>query len=246
MENLNDIKEKRRKEAEQKVAEKARLAKIAAQKKVDEVRAARGTFMKGLFYEADHVSKIFDKTVTCVACGGEAMIMLYETGGWAFTSNLPKLLHNKLNGRQKSLPSPLYVALGSQDRYYIRFQDGKCEFVGCDAMIQTLQKKQISRTVRTVAFGGDWDSYFIVYSDGGYEYSSIPLALHKLIKSRNGKCDLACVSLGPSGEFYVRTQNEKAWWGGMTTKNLQTVSSVKDRITFLDFGDDDTYFLRYK
>jgi hypothetical protein len=245
MEILNDIKENRRKKAEQMAAEKARLAEIAAQKITEEIRATRGNFVKFLAFEADHVNKIFNKTVTCVACGGLATIMLYEYGDWAFTSNLPKLLHNKLNGRQKWLPKPLYVALGSQNRYYIRFEDGKSEFVGCDRMVKTLQKKQ-SSAVRTVAFGDDWDSYFIVYSDGDYAYSNIPHALRKLLVSRNNKRDLVCVSLGSSGEYYVRRQDERAWWGGMSTKNLQAVSSVKDRMTFLDFGDDNTYFLRYK
>jgi hypothetical protein len=243
MEILNDFREKRRKKAEQEAAEKARCAKIAAENKAEEKRVARGTFSSFLVCESDHVYTIFDKTVTCVACGGIATIMLYENGGWAFTSNLPKLLHNKLNGRQKSLPSPSYVALGSQGRYYIKFKDGKSEWVGCSDMTQTLN--QSNESVLTVAFGEEWDSYFIVYSDGSHEYRNIPDALHKLLMSRNGKCDLECVSLGPLGEYYVRARNGRSWWGGMTTKNLQAVRSFKDRLTFLDFGDDNAYFLRY-
>jgi hypothetical protein len=119
--------------------------------------------------------------------------MLYESGAWACTSNLPKLLYNKLNGRQKSLPNPLYVAVGSQDRYYIKFKDKKSEWVRCEEMTKTLN--QNSKSVRTVAFGDHWDSYFIVYSDGSYAFSSIPHGLHKLLVSRNGRCDLECVSL---------------------------------------------------
>jgi hypothetical protein len=134
--------------------------------------------------------------------------MLYENGGCAFTANLPKLLYNKLNGRQKSLPNPAYVALGSQNRYYIKFKDGKYEWVGCEEMTQTLQQ---IRNVRTVAFGDQWDSYFIVYSDGDYAYSNIPGSLRNLLTSRNDRCDLECDSLGPSGKYYLRTKNGRYW-----------------------------------
>jgi hypothetical protein len=50
---------------------------------------------------------------------------------------------------------------------------------------------------------------------------------------------------GPSGEYYLQVQNGKAWWGGLTTETLQAINSFKSGLKFVDFEDDDAYFLRY-
>ena len=94
------------------------------------------------------------------------------------------------------LPSPTYVSIGSQDRYYIEFADGESEWVGCDDMSDEL--KSTSKSVKTVAFGEHWGSYFVVFTDGGYRFNNVPYALSDLIQNkRKAKGDLKCVSLGP-------------------------------------------------
>jgi hypothetical protein len=86
-------------------------------------------------HRSDHMNKKFNEQVTCIACGGNATIMLYESGITSMTTGLTKKLCNSLKKRrQKSLPPPEYVALGSRGRYYVRFTDGKSDWVGCDAM----------------------------------------------------------------------------------------------------------------
>ncbi len=236
---------KRKAEAEAK-AERERIAKKRQEEMMllDSNRNARGKFIDYCLYQSDHVEECFNETVISMACGGNATILFYEGGGWAWTSGLPKQLHNKLNGRQRTLPSPNYVAMGSQDRYYVKFEDGKSEWVGCDNMTNLLQGT--NRTVKTVAFGEDWDTYFVVFADGGWNWGgTIPYALSDLLGRRNKKGDLECVSLGPAGEYYLKAKNGRAWWGGMTTENLATATKHRDRIEFMDFGDDDTFFLRY-
>jgi len=157
----------------------------------------------------------------CISCGGISTIMLYEQGGSAWSAGLPKLLYNKLNGRQRALPKPTYIAIGSQDRYYIHFADGKLQWVGCDLMMKTL-KIIGSRAVPSVAFGEDWESFFIVFSDGGWSYNNIPQGLVDVLERRGNRADLNCVSLGPSREYYVAAENGRAcWWGGMSEKGLQ-------------------------
>ena len=59
------------------------------------------------------------------------------------------------------------------------------------------------------------------------------------------KADLSCVSLGPSGEYYVSAEDGRTWWGGMHAGNHSITKKVKDRIKFMDFGDNDSFFLRY-
>jgi hypothetical protein len=250
---LDPFEEKRRQKAE--AERRERLAQIAREKakaeeerqkqaRIERERVDRGKYLDFCLANADHVAKCFDETVTSISCGGISTIMLCEQGGSAWSAGLPMLLCNKLNGRQRSLPKSTYIAIGSQDRYYIHFSDGKSECVGCDLMMKTL-KKMGSRTVRSVAFGEDWESYFIVFSNGGWSYNSIPQGLVDVRERRGSRADLNCVSLGPSGEYYVAAKNGRAWWGGMSEKGLQCGRKCNHGIKFMDFGDDDAFLIRY-
>ncbi|KAL7541594.1 hypothetical protein ACHAXR_011051 [Thalassiosira sp. AJA248-18] len=248
--------ERKRKEAEETAKQEAAKRKAEAdaraarakqkktkQAKLELKRLERGKYCMMNLNEASTVKSLFDQKVVCMACGGRATILIYEDGGWAFTPGLPKLLHNKLNGRQRSLPSPKYVSMGSQDRYYIEFVDGKSEWVGCDDMSTELNSS--SSTVKTVAFGEDWDSYFIVYTDGGYSYQNIPYDLYDILNRKKKKPYLDCVSLGPDGEYFLSASNGRAWWGGMSDENLARIRVHKNDIMFMDFGDYGTFFARH-
>mmetsp|Transcript_14380 Transcript_14380/g.41345 ORF Transcript_14380/g.41345 Transcript_14380/m.41345 type:complete len:241 (-) Transcript_14380:273-995(-) len=115
---------------------------------LEKERDARGRQTLYCLYEGDHVGKCFREQVTSIACGGKATIMFFEDGDTAWTSELTTQLYNKLNGRQKSLPKPEYVALGSNDRYYIRFRDGSSRWEGCDQMTEAIHGTD--RSVNTV------------------------------------------------------------------------------------------------
>ena len=112
---------------EEKKRERERLARIAAEKKESErlekerrkqaalefERRRRGKYVATWIADGDFVKRNFSEGVTAISCRGNATIMLYEWGSWAWTSGIPKFLHNKLNGRQRTLPKPTYVAIGS-------------------------------------------------------------------------------------------------------------------------------------
>ena len=238
----------KRREAEER--RQAKLIEQAAEMQLALRRFVRGTKSDFWLSDADSVSEMFRDDVTCVATNGTATIMLYEDGGWAFTGGLTKYLYNKLNGRQKSLPSPDYVALGSMDRYYIQFADGKSEWCGCDELTKTLNES--SRCVKTVAFGEAWDSFFVVFDDGCWACRAVPDGLSKKLKARDKKADLKCVSLGGDGAWYLEAMNGKSWWGGVRGRTIPHIgrTNVQDRRTFLDFGSYDghhtQYFARYE
>lgn len=241
-------KRKRKREDEKDEAEVKRLAeerRVEKEKErnLEQERKDRGIYIMSNIHESKHVSKCFDKDVISIACGGRATIILYEDGRNAWTSNLTKKVHNKLNGRQATLPQATYVALGSRDRYYIEFKDGESEWVGCDSMTKLLEKDH--RDVKSVAFGKEWDSYMVVFKDGSYSGKDLPLNLKKLLKQRKEKDDLKCVSLGPNGEYYLRADNGRAWWGGLTSKNSSMVDEKNKKIKFIDFGDNNHFIARY-
>jgi hypothetical protein len=138
-------------------AERQRQHQEEARRAKEAERTARGSSSDYFLSSAKDVDDMFDKTVTCVATNGNATLMLYDTGAWAFTSGITKLLHNKLNGRSNRLPSPTYVAMGSQNRYYIEFADGKSEWVASDDAGRELNENSVA----SIAFGQTWESYFL-------------------------------------------------------------------------------------
>lgn len=174
---------------------------------------------------------------------GEGYIILGE-GGCSCWLSIPKLLDNKLRGRQASLPPPTYVAIGSCDRYYVQFADGQSQWVASDWFGDNIKSTDCS--VKTVAFGESYESYFIVYSGGSFSYNDVPEGLVERMESRGNLCDLEFVSLGPDGEWFVSAQNGRAWWGGLTEDGYELIATVRDRITSMVFGEDGNMHVRYE
>ena len=114
-------------------------------------------------------------------------------------------------------------------------------------MTNLLQKE--TRDVRSVAFGEDYDTFFVVWNDGGAAWSHIPSGLQKLIESRKKKADMVSVSLGPHGEYFLRAENGKYWWqgpsgndGALLDKELKKSSRDIKRV---HFGYSGSFHIRY-
>ena len=90
-------------------------------------------------------------------------------------------------------------------------------------------------------------TWFIVFNDGWWSWDGdIPDGLLQRLTSRDKRADLTCVSLGPSGEWYVSAQNRKAWWGGMDDDQLDIAGRYKDRVMCMVFGGDRKIHIRYE
>ena len=241
--------EQRRKQ-EQAAAEAARLAQAAAQAAALAAAQAkmesRGIYASAWLSYPEDYNNMMRKDVRCVATNGDSTVCLYDDGDWAYTAGLPTLLHNKLNGRALHHPSPTYVALGTMGRYYIEFASGKSEWVGCDHMNDLLKHPQ-NRSVRTVAFGEDWDSYFVVFDDGWWSCNNVAQGLLDLIKTRRNASDLSAVSLGPTGEWFLQAQNGRTWWGACAhvVDETDDIQNQGGDIKFIDFGSDNSYIIRW-
>lgn len=225
-----------------------------------EDRRNRGIYISFCVHEAEKVRKYFNENVISLACGGKSSIFLYENGEWAFTPGLPDGLLHTLTMRQgeSKMAPPTYVALGSRNRYFIKFEDGTSSCVGCDDMVNFLKLQKSARGVKSVAFGEDWDSYFVVFEDGGWKYNNIPYSLEILMKriehsiaNRQELDKLDLVTLGGEGQYFVRAKtwsdiDYQYWFGGLTTQRVISDATLfKDRIQFVDFGYDGTYIMRY-
>ena len=235
--------------------EQQRLEEIARQALLEK-RKARGNCMTFSLHESEHVESCWDgDTTLCVAlgCAGDAdcstscTALLYDSGGHAWSSGLPKLLHNKLNGRgQRKHPWPVYLSMGSLGRYYLQFADGSYQFCANEGVQAKLSEL---RNISSVSFGASANSYFIVQAAGGYSYSGIPTGMHTAINTNKykKKC-FANVSLGPGGEWFVRW-TDGSWKGGGWPDDLNERWKELERsgrtVKQILFGPASTWFIRY-
>lgn len=238
--------DRKRREAEEREREEQRQQKEAARQERLRQQRLRGTECTYNLPPAWHenTEDSFGAGTLSVALGDGCIFMLHE-GDYSHNGNVPKGLENKLKGRQSHLPSPKYVSIGSSDRYYIQFANGAAQWNGPDDLTEELQGT--TRSVRSVAFGEDYDTWFVVYSDGYWKWNGeIPSGLCKVLTDRDKKSDLKHVSLGPEGQYYISVANGRAWWGGTGDENLELIRRYKSSLTFMDFGRDDRLFIRYE
>jgi hypothetical protein len=191
-----------------------------------------------------------NKLVRGVATNGKGTIFLYGNGGVAYTPNIPKHLYQKLKLLRNSPISarPSYVSLGTRDRYFVAFKDDTFDWKGPKQLDKIL--KGLPQAPRSVAFGNSYDTFFVVFADGSWKFHgrSIPTALADKLEERRDKADLVCVNLGPHGEWFVRAENGRMWWGGISEDLdavTQEILQAGNFLHFIDFGEDGSYFLSH-
>jgi hypothetical protein len=193
-----------------------------------------------------------DKVVKIVATNGKGTVFLYGNGGVAYTPSIPKALYHKLRQlRSSSYASrPCFVALGTRDRYFVAFNDGTADWKGPNALDKILKKSLTSgRLPRSVAFGSTYDTFFVVFHDGSWQYQGrgIPETLEEKLSSRDDRADLVALNLGPSGEWFLKAENGRMWWSGITQELDGVLANIlkKGYLHNMDFGENGSYFVSY-
>lgn len=208
-----------------------------------------------------------NKVVKAVATNGRGTVFLYGNGGVAYTPAIPKALYQKLRQlRSSSFSSrPCFVALGTRDRYFVSFNDGSADWKGSSSLDKILKKRVTKRNAsgqaegnskegaallpRSVAFGATYDTFFVVFNDGSWEYQgrSVPKSLEKKLRERDDAADLVICNLGPNGEWFLKAESGKMWWSGITPE-LDLVLKKITKTGYLhnmDFGENGSYFVSY-
>mmetsp|Transcript_2240 Transcript_2240/g.3777 ORF Transcript_2240/g.3777 Transcript_2240/m.3777 type:complete len:474 (+) Transcript_2240:100-1521(+) len=193
-----------------------------------------------------------EKIVKGVATNGKGTVFLYGNGGVAYTPSIPKALYHKLRQlRSSSYASrPCFVALGTRDRYFVAFNDGSADWKGPSALDKILKKSLASAKLpRSVAFGSTYDTFFIVFHDGSWQYQGrgIPESLEEKLASRDDRADLVTVNLGPSGEWFLKAENGRMWWSGITEELDSVLGQILNDgyLHNMDFGENGSYFVSY-
>lgn len=192
------------------------------------------------------------KLVRGVATNGVGTVFLYGNGGVAYTPNIPRALYQRLSQLRTSklhASRPSYVALGTKDRYFAAFHDGSFNYSkGPKGFDKEL--KNLSEPPRSVAFGHSYDAFLIVHHDGSYKYQGrgIPADLDDKLAAHTEREQLACVNMGPSGEWFLRTQDGRVGWGGISDDMEKAIQELLDDGHFLNmlcFGENGSYFISY-
>ena len=209
-----------------------------------------------------------NKVVKAVATNGRGTVFLYGNGGVAYTPAIPKALYQKLRQlRSSSFSSrPCFVALGTRDRYYVSFNDGSADWKGSSSLDKMLKKRVTKRSSaggqadghandgaanlpRSVAFGATYDTFFVVFNDGSWEYQgrSIPKSLEKKLRERDDAADIVICNLGPNGEWFLKAENGKMWWSGITPELDMVLKKITKTgyLHNMDFGENGSYFVSY-
>ena len=216
-------------------------------------------------------------SLTCVTTNGQNTILVYASGRYYTTPTIPstlqKILETKMTrtttssssnnsnseGRGSEDTSSVskktkiqYVSLGTNQRFFISFMDGECSWFGpksLDVLLKDIHTS--SKRISSLAFGQENSTYFIVYEDGSYTYSrqqGIPSGLLVKLKERKNLQDVACVSLGPEGEWFLKAKNGRMWWGGVSSElddEYNNVIARKMKLKFVSFGEDGSYFMTF-
>jgi hypothetical protein len=194
-----------------------------------------------------------DKLVKGVATNGKGTVFLYGNGGVAYTPSIPRALYQKLRQLRNSNYSarPCQVALGTRDRYYVAFNDGTADWKGPKALDKLLIKCiNSAQQPRSVAFGSSYDTFFVVFHDGSWQYQGrgIPESLEEKLASRDDRADLALVNLGPGGEWFLKARNGRMWWSGISHELDKVIADILGAghfLHFLDFGENGSYFVSF-
>ena len=201
-----------------------------------------------------HDIRKMNKLVRGVATNGVGTVFLYGNGGVAFTPNIPRALYHRLSQLRTSrvhANRPAYVSLGTRERYFVAFHDGSFSYKGPKGLDRELRK--LTTPPASVAFGGSYDTFLIVYHDGTWKHSGkgVPAGLEgELRRQRDAGRPLSCVSLGPAGEWFLRSAagDGQVRWGGAGSEldgALRRLIAAGRAVYFVDFGENSSYFVSY-
>lgn len=189
------------------------------------------------------------KLVRGVSTNGAGTVFLYGNGGVAYTPHIPRALYHRLSQlrHSKSHSSrPSYVSLGTRERFFVAFYDGTFSYKGPKPLDRELRK--LTKPPKSVAFGTQYDTFCIVLHDGTCKTHGrgIPGDLEVQLQAQPQR--LACVNLGPAGEWFLRTQEGRVGWGGGSEEMDEAIQELLDGghyVNFLDFGENGSYFVSY-
>lgn len=231
---------KRRHFEETKLIEE-QLEKFQKKQDIERARKNRGDKFEFQIFSASKIT--LSSTDLMFAMGGAATLAVNESRILRYTDGLPKDMLHLLEKETLALPLASLVALGSEDRYFIRFANDKMER-WCVKNVE-LEAILMVETVDFVAFGSSSKS-FVTKSPTGMKWSCIPEELETILKEER---PIHSVSLGPNGEYFVAWKDGACtggrWNGSKIDEALDRLKEGGWHIRDMKFGAESTFIIRY-
>ena len=141
-----------------------------------------------------------------------------------------------------------YIAMGSNDRWFCQCAIGSqwWGWLPDDLTDVINEEHKICSFVECMAFGEDLDSYFVMFENGQHTWNNVPSVVERVLSYRGrNRSPPDFVSLGPNGEYFIRLENGRTWWGGMDDDGMKDTRKLGKKLKSLYFGDDYTWFAWY-
>lgn len=214
-------------------AERARIQAAAEQKRQEEREQQLRKRGRGWYVWFDDeetreaLEETLDENVSMVAIA-DGYFCIFD-GGAVEYDLVPRPLNNKLHGRQQWLPKPNVVAMGSMQRYYVQFADGKYQ---CEASENFKEVIDNAKDVHHVAFG-EYPESWVILHDGDWSYGDdTPDDLVELLADFEDPEDIELVNMGPHGEWFVSSSGGEYWieYGNMPHDEREYLSDELEEI----------------
>mmetsp|Transcript_6832 Transcript_6832/g.19780 ORF Transcript_6832/g.19780 Transcript_6832/m.19780 type:complete len:723 (-) Transcript_6832:930-3098(-) len=175
------------------------------------------------------------------------------TADWKASNALDKMLKKMIRKNQREFMSSGGSQSASSNTTGGRSKRGGMSFVSSASTQFTngthATDSPAALLPRSVAFGATYDTFFVVFHDGSWQYQgrSIPKSLEDKLKDRDDADDLVVCNLGPNGEWFMKAENGKMWWSGITPELDAVLKKITARgyLHNMDFGENGSYFVSY-
>lgn len=110
---------------------------------------ARGRCAAMCIEEIEAVASLWSSAVACVALGRSCALLLYDNGQPPrFTRDFPtqcEQLAEQLGQRTAAMAPALFVSIGSEERFYVRYADGKQQWVASAECTADIRAKPVAQ-----------------------------------------------------------------------------------------------------
>jgi predicted metal-binding protein len=193
-----------------------------------------------------------DRDVVCVSLGPRNCWYVRWSDGASAWENIPAMLHKKLMGRNKSLPTVVSLSISPENYWVIVFKDGSFATSGfqmspnmLDAFLDDVEPVQFA-----FAPAGGW---ILIRRDGSMAWERLPSTLEKLLFERKSDAHkVTQVTISTFGGWFVQFEDGECEWEAIpqalqsilvnnlskSTSNLVVALSPSDALSyFICIGD---------
>lgn len=199
-------------------------------------------------YQEEFARAWAERPVNCVALS-RGYVVVYDDGGVAWW-NIPFALEGKFRDEDLKLPPLKFVALGPEDNYFVKFVNGKMEWIAKDSF-QTRIRRGVEEEglyVNHVALGAG-GSWVILWSNGLVDFDGVASDLELVLNQANEEGPgVREVSLGPGGEWFVIFTDNSVQANNLPNSlhaALRQIKAQGGRVRTMMFGDSGSWYLRY-